>query len=157
MDRFFAGSLYACQKFIGISNMKAAGKCLCGSVELEVELSTTEVSACHCSMCRNWGGGPMMAVDCSDTLKVSDETSIVRYQSSEWAERGFCAKCGTHLFYFLKPANQYHLSAGLLGIEAEYKLSHQIFIDEKPKYYDFSNETKDMTGAEVFAHFENDG
>ncbi len=27
-------------------------------------------------------------------------------------------------------------------------------IDEKPGYYNFSNETQNMTGAEVFAHFE---
>ncbi len=134
--------------------MHSVGKCLCGAVELEVELTTTEVAACHCSMCRKWGGGPMMAVDCSDAVKISDEAAVVRYPSSEWAERGFCAKCGTHLFYFLKPANQYHLPAGLLGIEENYKFTHQIFIDEKPKFYDFSNDTQNMTGAEVFAHFE---
>jgi hypothetical protein len=29
----------------------------------------------------------------------------------------------------------------------------QIFIDEKPEYYSFANETKNMTGAEVFAQF----
>ena len=29
----------------------------------------------------------------------------------------------------------------------------QIFIDEKPAYYDFANKTKNMTGAEVFAAF----
>ncbi len=136
--------------------MKANGKCLCGSVELEAELSSTEAAACHCSMCRNWSGGPMMAVECGDSLKVSDEASVIRYQSSEWAERGFCARCGTHLFYFLKPANQYHIPAGLLDTEAEYKFSHQIFIDEKPDYYNFSNETQNMTGAEVFAHFESE-
>ncbi len=29
----------------------------------------------------------------------------------------------------------------------------QIFIDEKPAYYDFANKTHNMTGAEVFAAF----
>jgi hypothetical protein len=96
----------------------------------------------------------MMAVECGDSLTVSDVACVIRYQSSEWAQRGFCAKCGTHLFYFLEPANQYHIPAGLLDIEVEYKLSHQIFIDEKPEYYSFSNETQNMTGTQVFAHFE---
>lgn len=32
------------------------GQCLCKSVELTVENMTEEVAACHCSMCRNWGG-----------------------------------------------------------------------------------------------------
>jgi len=87
-------------------------------------------------------------------LKVSNDATVVRFPSSDWAERGFCGECGTHLFYLLKPANQYHVPAGLLNIEAEYKFSHQIFIDEKPDYYGFTNETENMTGAEVFAHFE---
>ncbi len=133
--------------------MKASGKCLCGSIELEVEVSNTETGACHCNMCRTWSGGPMLAIDCGDSLKISDESSVKRYQSSEWAERGFCETCGTHLFYYLKPNNQYHLPTGLLDIESSYHFSHQIFIDEKPDYYSFSNETQNMTGAEVFAHF----
>ncbi|MEZ8055320.1 GFA family protein [Vibrio sp. 10N.222.54.F12] len=134
--------------------MKGKGKCLCGSVELEVEYASNELGACHCSMCRNWSGGPMLAIDCADSVKISGESNVVRYKSSDWAERGFCGKCGTHLFYFLVPNNQYHLPVGLLMSGDDYKLTHQIFIDEKPEYYEFKNETQNMTGAEVFAHFE---
>jgi hypothetical protein len=43
--------------------MKGQGKCLCGSVALEVEYASSEIAACHCSMCRNWAGGPMLAID----------------------------------------------------------------------------------------------
>lgn len=134
--------------------MKTNTKCLCGSVELEVELSSSEIAACHCSMCRKWSGGPMLAIDSGELKSISNESLVTRYQSSEWAERGFCSKCGTHLFYFLKSANQYHFPIGLLDSGSGYTLSHQIFIDEKPEYYSFSNKTQNMTGAEVFAHFE---
>lgn len=134
--------------------MKTNSKCLCGAVELEVELSNTEIAACHCSMCRKWSGGPMLVIDSGELKSISNESLVTRYQSSEWAERGFCTKCGTHLFYFLKPANQYHFPIGLLDSGSKYKFSHQIFIDEKPEYYSFSNETQNMTGAEIFAHFE---
>jgi hypothetical protein len=134
--------------------MKAKGRCLCGSIELHVELSTTEVAACHCGMCRKWSGGPMLVIDGGELTKISNEAMVTRYPSSEWAERGFCSGCGTHLFYFLKPNNQYHFPAGLLDSEPYYQFSHQIFIDEKPAYYQFSNQTQDLTGAEVFAQFE---
>ncbi|MGS2718442.1 GFA family protein [Eionea flava] len=136
--------------------MKVNTQCLCGAVELEIELANTEIAACHCSMCRKWSGGPMLAIDSGELKSISNEALITRYPSSEWAERGFCAQCGTHLFYFLKPANQYHFPIGLLGEDLQYTLSHQIFIDEKPEYYSFSNETINMTGAEVFAHFSGD-
>ena len=137
--------------------MKTNSKCLCGAIELEVELSNTEIAACHCSMCRKWSGGPMLAIDSGKLKSISNESLVTRHQSSEWAERGFCSQCGTHLFYFLKPANQYHFPIGLLDDDLTYKFSHQIFIDEKPDYYSFSNETQNMTAAEVFAHFESDG
>ena len=133
--------------------MKANGKCLCGSIELEVELTNTEVAACHCNMCRTWNGGPMLAVDGGVLKTVTNESMITRYQSSEWAERGFCSQCGTHLFYFLKLNNQYHFPAGLLDSEPLYELSHQVFIDEKPEYYSFSNKTKNLTGEELFTLF----
>jgi hypothetical protein len=138
--------------------MKTKAKCLCSSVEMEIELpnTVTEIAACHCSMCRNWLGGPMLAIDCGILKSVNDESSITRFQSSEWAERGFCNKCGTNLFYYLKPADQYHFSVGVLESDLQVKLSHQIFIDEKPDYYSFANETQNMTGAEVFAQFESE-
>lgn len=137
--------------------MKNIGKCLCGSVELTVEYSSNEVAACHCEMCRNWSGGPMLAIDCTDAVTISGEENVTRFSSSEWAERGFCNKCGTHLFYYLKPNGHYHLPVGLLKSEEDYNLTHQIFIDEKPSFYDFKNETINMTGPEVFAHFEGEG
>jgi len=49
--------------------MKAHGKCLCGSVTLEVEYASNELAACHCRMCRNWSGGPMLALDCNLLMK----------------------------------------------------------------------------------------
>ena len=33
------------------------------------------------------------------------------------------------------------------------KLTGQVFIDEKPDWYAFANETRNMTGAELFAMF----
>ena len=30
---------------------------------------------------------------------------------------------------------------------------HQVFIDKKPAYYSFANETHDMTEAEIFAKY----
>tara|TARA_R110002167_G_scaffold45019_3_gene135258 strand:- start:1810 stop:2109 length:300 start_codon:yes stop_codon:yes gene_type:complete len=98
----------------------------------------------------------MLAIDSGILKGVNDESSITRFQSSEWAERGFCNKCGTSLFYYLKPADQYHFPVGLLEEGLQIKFGHQIFIDEKPEYYSFSNETQNMTGAEVFAHFESE-
>jgi hypothetical protein len=129
------------------------GKCLCGAVQAVAKTMSDKVGACHCSMCRQWTGGPLLVVDCESEVSFSGEENITVFDSSEWAERGFCKKCGSHLFYRLKQSNQYFVSAGLLDSGAAFTFDHQVFIDEKPEYYCFSNETQNMTGAEVFAMY----
>ena len=105
----------------------------------------------HCTMCRTWGGAPFLGVECGSQLEF--DGPITTYDSSDWAERGFCSNCGTHLFYRLKDSNKYVMPAGLFDGQADLIFDHQIFIDEKPIYYSFSNATQTMTGAEVFAAY----
>lgn len=126
------------------------GKCLCGSIELETA-DSNELGLCHCSMCRRWSGGPMFAVHCSGSVDFNGEPPT-RYRSSDWAERGFCANCGTHLFYRIVPADEYILPAGLFQ-DVEFRLTNEIFIDEKPGYYEFSNQTDKLTGQQVFEQY----
>ncbi|WP_432473542.1 GFA family protein [Amphritea sp. HPY] len=133
------------------SNQLTTG-CLCGAVSVVVNSTVRSVGACHCSMCRKWGGGPLLAIDCGTDVVLTPIDGVTVYDSSEWAERGFCANCGTHLFYRLKQSQQYIMPVGLFNIEG-LVFDHQVFIDEKPEYYRFANETKNMTGAEVFAAF----
>ena len=66
---------------------------------------------------------------------------------------GRCSKCGSNLYYRIVESDQYVLSAGVLNDPSELILKSQIFIDDKPAFYTFANQTKNMTGAEVFAMF----
>ncbi len=129
------------------------GSCLCKAVSLSTTSTNNEVGACHCRMCRKWGGSSLLAIDCGSDLSFTGEENISIYQSSEWAERGFCKLCGSHLFYRFKQNNQYIVPAGIFDNREGLVFDHQIFIDEKPEYYSFANETKKMTGAEVIAMF----
>ncbi|GAB6261258.1 GFA family protein [Photobacterium sp. CCB-ST2H9] len=129
------------------------GHCLCGKVGLNSTSGAKHAEACHCNMCRKWGGGPYLSVAAGTEVTFTGEENITRFASSEWAERGFCKQCGTHLFYFLKPTGQYMVPAGLLDQEKELEMDQQIFIDKKPAYYAFSNDTENLTEAEVLAKF----
>ena len=126
------------------------GSCLCGKVTIQASKVDTNLGVCHCSMCRKWSAGPFLAVDCGTDIKIDGEENIGVFNSSDWAERAFCKNCGTNLFYRLKQTKQHIVSSEIFG-EPEFNFDHQIFIDEKPNYYSFSNQTKNMTGAEVFA------
>ncbi len=92
-----------------------------------------------------------MVVDCGTDVDFENVETLTIFNSSDWAERGFCGTCGTHLFYRLKESGQHMVPAGILDVEGDCNFDHQVFIDKKPSYYSFSNKTKDMTGAELFA------
>ena len=132
---------------------EAKGSCLCGAVRVTARTLSRSIGACHCGMCRKWTGGPLLAVDCGTEVSFEGKENVSAFNSSDWAERGFCKQCGTHLFYKLKKNNQYIMPAGLFENLGGAVFDHQIFIEEKPAFYSFSNQTKNMTGAEVFAQF----
>tara|TARA_B100000749_G_scaffold280455_1_gene276758 strand:- start:194570 stop:195004 length:435 start_codon:yes stop_codon:yes gene_type:complete len=127
-----------------------SGTCVCGKVNVKASAMKTHLGACHCSTCRKWSAGPFLSVECGTDVTIESKEYLKVFDSSAWAERGFCGNCGTNLFYHLKEADMYSVSAELFN-ESELEFDHQVFIDEKPNYYSFSNKTKDMTGAEVFA------
>lgn len=137
-----------------MSNAKQlSGHCLCGAVTLVANTATSKMSACHCGSCRRWGGGPFMEVECGSDVEFTGDENISIYDSSKWAERGFCNKCGTHLFYRLKASQQHMVPVGLLDGDPDRKFVRQVFIDEKPDDYKFADETENLTGAELFAMY----
>lgn len=133
-----------------------SGQCLCGAVSLVAKLKSQHIGACHCAMCRRWGGGPLLAAECEGDVQFEGAEYIATYDSSEWAERGFCRQCGTHLFYRLKEAGFYAMPVGLFDETEQWQLTEQVFIDEKPDFYTFAEKTQNLTGAEVFAQFAGD-
>ncbi|MZR61998.1 GFA family protein [Alcanivorax sp. DP30] len=128
------------------------GHCLCGKVCLTATPKSQHLGACHCDMCRRWGGGPLLVVDC-ENVEVSGDDSVGIYASSDWAERGFCKQCGTHLFYRLKEGGLYAVPVGVLDGDSHWQLAEQVFIDSKPGYYSFAEKTRNLTGEELFAQF----
>ncbi|MCB1757128.1 MAG: GFA family protein [Gammaproteobacteria bacterium] len=131
--------------------IQATGACLCGAVKVTVHKMRKDFGACHCDMCRTWGGGPLMASDCGRQVEFEGEEHIGVYSSSDWAERGFCKQCGTHLFYRLKEGPEYHCPVGLFPNIEGMHLKRQVFIEKKPDSYSFADDTTNMTGEELFA------
>jgi hypothetical protein len=128
------------------------GTCLCGAISIKTP-DKKSIDACHCGMCRRWGGGPALGISCGTDVQIDGAEKLKVYLSSEWAERAFCSECGTHIFYRLLPTNEYFVPAGLFQDDIEFEFTEQIFIDQKPDYYEFANQTLRLTEAEVFAKF----
>jgi hypothetical protein len=127
------------------------GHCLCGAVTL-ASPDAREIGVCHCGFCRRWGGGPLLAVHCGPDVTFEGGDQIAVYASSEWAERAFCRRCGTHLYYKLLATGEYFVPAGVFDT-VDLELASQLYIDKKPSYYAFANATPMLTEQQVIAQY----
>lgn len=131
--------------------MTHKGHCLCGAVQFEVD-AVHEIDVCHCNTCRRWNGGPFVGADIRGQVRFTSDETLTWYESSEWAKRGFCNKCGASLFYKLNEQDDFwSISAGALDLPDGLAIAKEIFVDEKPDYYNFSGDQPRHTGPEFLA------
>lgn len=129
-----------------------SGRCLCGAVTFTAEQVEHHNHACHCGMCRRWSGGAgFLGAACTGVTFAGEPDQLGRYASSNWAERGFCRRCGTTLFYFLNPTRSYTMSVGAFDDQSPFRLTREIFIDKKPPGYAFAGDHERWTEEETFA------
>eukprot|EP00005_Dracoamoeba_jomungandri_P014277 CAMPEP_0174267970 /NCGR_PEP_ID=MMETSP0439-20130205/35648_1 /TAXON_ID=0 /ORGANISM="Stereomyxa ramosa, Strain Chinc5" /LENGTH=652 /DNA_ID=CAMNT_0015355827 /DNA_START=208 /DNA_END=2166 /DNA_ORIENTATION=- len=77
-----------------------SGSCYCKGVQYSCKHKPRLVLICHCSLCRKTTGGSGIhwaALPQLELTFISKSTMRV-YHSSEWAERGFCDKCGCMVY-----------------------------------------------------------
>ncbi|MDC7808068.1 GFA family protein [Luteimonas sp BLCC-B24] len=128
------------------------GRCLCGGVSLSVPADTRDVDVCHCGACRRWHGGPAMVLHAGGDLRIeAGDDRVRRYPSSAWAERAFCAVCGSGLFFRLTGDDQAFVPAGLFDAIPGARLHSEIFTDAQPGWYAFAGRRERLTEAEFLA------
>lgn len=98
----------------------------------------------------------MLAVHCGPDVQFNGADHIGIYASSEWAERAFCKSCGTHLYYKLLATGEYFVPAGAFESQ-DFVLASQIYVDKKPDYYSFANQTPMLTEQQVIEQFGSTG
>lgn len=116
----------------------ASGGCLCGGVRYSVAGPLREVIACHCSQCRRSSGHFVAATGApSDHLTLARADTLVWYASSARAQRGFCGRCGSSLFWRPTAADRSWTSimAGTLDPPTHLKIARHIFVADKSDYY----------------------
>jgi hypothetical protein len=130
-----------------------SGQCLCGAVRLNVADPEHALSACHCATCRRWTGSALLTLKTpAERLAIEGEANIRSYASSEWAQRSFCSRCGTSLWYReTREGADYYLLAGVLDDLSGMQLESEIFIDHKPDAFAFAGPTCQLTEAEFMA------
>lgn len=110
-----------------MSGAAISGHCLCGAVTITAVPSAGTVSACHCAMCLAWAGGVFMGFD-APAAGVTVEGPVTVYDSSSFAERAFCSRCGSHL-WFRDHGAHYELPPGLFAGAADFPLVREVYAD----------------------------
>jgi hypothetical protein len=96
----------------------ASGGCLCGAVRYEVHGPLRGVLVCHCSECRRWSGQAWAATAAQREDLVFLSEGALRWiaspRSDAQAQRGFCSRCGSCLFWDAPGRETISIGAGSL-------------------------------------------
>ncbi len=118
-----------------MSNVIAAGSCLCGSVRYQVTGPVETITACHCSQCRKQSGHLWASSGAADSdFELLSQDGLTWFRSSDFAKRGFCAKCGSALFWKKDGEDRISFSSGSLDTHPGLTLARHIFTEDKADY-----------------------
>lgn len=122
---------------------------MCGKLTYEATLSGPRFGTCYCKMCQRWSAGAFMGVHTASFELTSAPETLTVFKSSDWADRGFCATCGSNIFYHAPQFGGPSVALGSLDDTDGLEVRIQFFIDKKPEGFALANETAKKTEAEI--------
>lgn len=118
------------------------GGCLCGAIRYKATAAPVRGVICHCSMCRKHSGAPILAFvhfPRDAFTWVKGEPS--RYRSSQYAERGFCSKCGSTLSMHEEVLeDRVQVTLGSLDEPDRAKIDDHVWTGERISWFDVKDD-----------------
>ncbi|HSK59970.1 MAG TPA: GFA family protein [Actinomycetospora sp.] len=130
-----------------VNGAVSSGRCLCGTVAYRVVGPLRSVVVCHCRDCRRWHGRAA-AMTCADRggVAISGEEALRWFRTPDGPDRGFCARCGSSLFWAAPGRGSISIAAGTLDAADGLRTVAHIWCDHAPSY-----ETEHVAGVERHA------
>ena len=116
--------------------MAVKGGCLCGGVTYEVDGPLRPVVACHCVQCRKTSGHYVAATQAAIADITVEGGTLAWYRSSDHAERGFCGRCGSNLFWRRLNYPKMSIFAGTIDGPTGLRMESQLYTESAGDYYD---------------------
>lgn len=121
-------------------NAAKTGSCLCGAVRYRIDGPLKQVVACHCSMCRKQASHALAVTAAwNEDFTLTEDRGLKWFRSSETSRRGFCAECGSLLFFATDGDAKISISAGSIDGHTGLGLAAHIYVDDKGDYYDIAD------------------
>jgi hypothetical protein len=116
------------------------GRCLCGAVRYELRERPRDVLICHCEDCRRWHGHVSATAGVKREHLVLVEQHGLRWIQSPGsdarARRGFCAECGSSLFWDAPGLETISIAAGTLDEPTGLRVASHWYVSQAGDYYD---------------------
>ncbi len=123
-----------------MSTIRATGRCLCGDVAYEIRGPLRDVVYCHCEECRRWTGhvGAFAATRLEHLVLVEEHGLrwAASPRSDRGASRGFCAECGTGLFWRPAEGATVSVAAGTIDPPTRLRAAGHVYVRHAGDYYD---------------------
>jgi hypothetical protein len=122
------------------------GSCLCGGVRFQVRGPLRDVVNCHCGQCLRFHGHYAAYTAASrDHVQIFDPKHLLKwYRSSNKARRGFCARCGSSLFWDRFSAETLSIAAGSLDQPTWLRTRAHIFTARLADYYTLNDDLEKL-------------
>ena len=112
------------------------GSCLCGAVRFEVAGELPGPDACHCTQCRKQSGHVFASTDVKrSAVTIHGAEAITWYFSSEKIRRGFCATCGSSLFWDPTHRDWIGIAMGAFDGPTGTRLRIHVHVADQGDYY----------------------
>lgn len=118
------------------------GSCLCGGVRYELSGDLRNSVACHCVQCRKTSGHYVSATQVGpEQMHITHGETLTWFQSSPQAQRGFCNRCGSSLFWRHEIDNgAVSVMSGTLDGATGITTEKHIFVADKGDYYNIADD-----------------
>jgi hypothetical protein len=126
------------------------GGCLCGAVRYEVRGPLRPIILCHCTQCRRMTGHFMAATAARHAdFRMLADGGLAWFAASGQARRGFCAHCGSTLFWQGVGRDYISIAAGSLDDSSGLEVAGHIFVADKGPYYEIADGRPQARGGEL--------
>lgn len=120
--------------------MTRKGGCLCGGVRFEISGPPKKTPYCQCKMCQRWSGSVLASwADFAPDRIRCTRGEITYYRSSKYAERGFCAACGSSLVQRSLDGDWFAIATGSLDHAEEFLPSEHAGIENQMPWLDIED------------------
>jgi hypothetical protein len=112
------------------------GGCQCGTIRFSTEGLIDNAHICHCRMCQKAVGNYFAAIVGTPKEELTwTRGTPARFRSSEDVERGFCASCGTPLFFDPLKSDDIGLMIGALDRPQDVRPISQDSIESRMPWF----------------------